>query len=854
MKQTQFDFEKRQWNTKTTNRLPRHDLYFGMPINQPWAGIPIGDGDTGSLVWMEKDGIHINIGKTDLWQDALPNTTYDDICYASGWEECHTMQKHAGEITIRFDSPFFDYMYQKAYSVRLSLADAHASLHADTSLGCIDADVFASSAAHTTVMHLQMSSHEGEAPEIRLARWGSRTLWKWYGQQKKAPELGLDGTDAVVTEKRMYIRQELNATKFCVGLAMVCDTAPRMAERKNCHEGFWLMPRGNAFDMTLYWTVQTGEDTDAAKAACDRALDEAIRTGRDALYAEHCRDWESFWNISHIGLADAYLENLYYLYLYYMNSESRGAYPPHFTSGVWGWYHDYLPWVFYFHYNMQHLYAPLDAAGHGDLGDNYYDMRRRGLDVARLYAQIAKGGKRGAFYHDVCDRYSRGADWHMNNVSCASQIGMQMYRHYSYTGDREFLQSHALPVMHAAAEYYLDILELGDDGLYHTHDTTCYEGMLLLNDTVTDKTMIRTLFAALIPHTDDEALRAKYEDVLAHLPEFETLPLALGNDWDGERFLWGVGKGRTPVGRGEVFSLGYDNDGKRYRKTFGCTTPEPENYGYDSFPDSELAPLYPSGLLGLKDRGTHLFECLQNQLYLHPFIYAHWGMLPIFLARTGMADEFLEAAHRAVNAFQHFPCGFNVENDGEFPPVGKFLNIRNTDTGSETRMRHDDFMHFDFETVPVLAQGITDALMQSHEGLIRLCPAVRCQDAVSFALFAEGGFLVQAEVDGKDYVVTVDSLRGEALYLRLPEYTDAGTLHAYRYAAGSTEAVPFVPGTTVRGREEVLDFSDLACGETVLLTSVPLDALQTYSAAPAAPNMDMKTCGIASLGLPHLLD
>lgn len=847
-----YDPKTKRSVQKTTDLLPGHDLYFGTPLHQPWAGLPLGDGDTGSLVWMERDGIHIHLGKTDLWQDALPNTTYDDVCYASGWEECHTMQKHAGEITVRFDSPLFDYMYQRAYHARLSLADAHAQLRAETPLGTVDARVFASADAHTTVMHLHLTSGEGEAPEIRLARWGSRTLWKWYGQQKKAPQLGLDGTESIVTEERMYVTQELNATNFCVGLAMVCDTVPRLSERKNSHEGFWLMPRKNEYDITLYWTVQTGASTEDAKSACDRALDSAIAAGEEALFAAHSRDWAAFWNKSYLHIADDYLENLYYLYLYYMNSESRGAYPPHFTSGVWGWYHDYLPWVFYFHYNMQHLYAPLDAAGHGELGDNYYNMRRNGLDVARLYAQIAKGGKKGAFYHDVCDRYSRGADWHMNNASCASQIGMQMYRHYRYSGDDAFLHSHALPVMHAAAEYYLDILEMGEDGRYHTHDTTCYEGNLLLNDTITDNAMIRALFSALIPHTEDRVLRDKYADVLAHLPDFETLPLTLGNDWDGERFLYGVGKGRTPVGCGEVFSMGYDNDGKRYRKTFGTTTPEPDNLGDDAFPDAELAPLYPSGVLGLKDRGTHFFTSMQNQILLHPYIYAHWGMLPIFCARMGMADEFLEASHRAIDAFQHFPCGFNVENDGEFPAVGKFLNVYNTLTDDHSKLRQDEFIHFDFETVPVIMQGLTDALLQSHEGCIRICPAVRAQDKASYALFAEGGFSVFAEVTEHSCVIAVTSLRTTPLYLELPPYLDCVKLYAY-CAAEDADFAPCRMTTIERGQVCLCDFSDLQAGETVLITSVPLEELALFAGQKSAPNNDMKQHGAAYLGLPRLL-
>ena len=298
--------------------------------------------------------------------------------------------------------------------------------------------------------------------------------------------------------------------------------------------------------------------------------------------------------------------------------------------------------------------------------------------------------------------------------------------------------------------------------------------------------------------------------------------------------------------------MGYDNNGKRYRKTFGTTDPEPDNLGDDAFPDAELAPLYPSGVLGLKDRGTHFFETLQNQNLLHPYIYAHWGMLPIFCARMGMADEFLEASHRAIEAFQHFPCGFNVENDGEFPAVGKFLNVYNTLTDDRSKLRQDAFIHFDFETVPVIMQGLTDALLQSHEGCVRICPAIRAEDSVSYSLFAEGGFSVFAEVSQDSCVIAVTSQRGNPLYLDLPPYLDRDALYAYR-AEQDADFVPCDWKIVERGQDHLLDFSDLRAGETVLVTSVPLEKLALGKGKVSVPNDDMKLHGTAYLGLPRLL-
>ena len=69
---TKFNPDAARWDLSASKRIPRHDLCFGTPVNAPTAGLPIGDGDTGTLLWFEKDGLHLHINKCDLWQDAPP--------------------------------------------------------------------------------------------------------------------------------------------------------------------------------------------------------------------------------------------------------------------------------------------------------------------------------------------------------------------------------------------------------------------------------------------------------------------------------------------------------------------------------------------------------------------------------------------------------------------------------------------------------------------------------------------------------------------------------------------------------------------------------------------------------------
>ena len=852
---TKFDINKKQWLTKTTDILPGHDLYYGTPLNKPEAGIPIGDGDMGSLVWLERDGIHINIGKSDLWQDASPGATHDDECFNGSIEEEQTRQKSGGEITVKFDHPAFDYMYQKKFQTRLSLSDASVLIDTETPLGSVSARAFASSDAKTSILRCRMTSIEGDAPVIRLARWGSRTMWRWYSQHTAKAEIGLDGTQSYVSTDRIYITQELNVTKFCLGLALVTKNPVNRTDRKNCHEATITLNREHEHDFTIYYTIRIADTVDAAKAECEKALDQAIAAGEEALFTKHKEDWETFWNVSHISLSDDYLENTYYLYLYYMNSGNRGAYPMRFMHGPWGFYHDFEPWAYYFHFNMQQLFAPLDTAGHGELAQNYYDMRRNSLDTACLFAERYKKRK-GAFFHDVTDRYGRGAGYDSDNHTPASQMAMEMWHHYKFTGDRDFLESHALPMMRAAAEYYLNLLELGEDGLYHTYDTCGYEGNYLMDDTITDLAMMRILFRTYRAFADDE-MGARIDEVMPKMTEYILTPLELEEDWDGEVITKGIGHGKRPVGDALIYAVGRNKDGSLQRKHRGSgdvSLPE----GKCLFPFIEHAPLYPSGDLGLKDRGTVLFEAMTNQMYIArepKYGGMQWQMTPIFLARMGMADELYMASHDMMDVFQAYPNGFNAEQEEPAckPPFHspQWYRPTNTDTGVRHKLCPDDFTHFSFETVPVVSKALLESLVQSHEGIIRLCPATPADHAVSFSLFAEGGFRVSAEVSSESYVITIENLLGNDCLLTLPGYANESSLHAYKCTDG--ELAPITVRKETFGRESVFALRDFAKGDTILLTSTPADELETEIPEKSAPNMQMKECGKAHLGSPALM-
>lgn len=853
---TLFNAENKKWSFSTVDRLPRHDLFFGTPWNKPTAGIPIGDGDTGSLIWLEKDGIHINIGKSDLWQDAPKGVRPGDDWFNTNNEEQHTLNKHGGEIVIKLDCPMFDYMYQKKFCQRLSLSEATIYSDNEAPFGEVHFKAFASENEKVSVISLDISENEATSPEITLKRWGSRTLWRWYWQQKFAPETGLDGTDIEIDNNFIFIKQDVTTTKFCLGIKIVSDKKIKNNERRNSHEGRITLEKSKTHSFTLYYAIRIAETTDKAKEECKKALNSTSEKALCDIFSEHKKAWADFWNKSFVSLSDDYIENHFYLFLYYMNSASKGSYPLHFIQGPWGFYHDFVPWNYYFHYNMQHLYAPLDTTGHGELAQNYYEMRRRGLDTAKLYSQKVMGRK-GAFYNDVTDRYCRGADYALENHSAGSQIAMSLYNHYKYNGDESFLREYALPVMKETVIYYLDLLKKEDDGLYHTHDTCGYEGTHLMDDTLSDLVMIKTLLPAYLPYAE-APLKEQIEDVLNNLPDFTYTEMYIDDDWDGEKVLFGHKKGEKPLENGLVYTIGRNKDGSLQRRHCGSgkeLIPE----GKCLFPYVEFSPLYPSGLLGLKDKNSVAFRVMLNQLGLMEVPLnggMHWHTMAVSFARMGKGEEMYATIRGMLDQFQAYPNGFNAE-EGEpacKPPfeVRQWYRPYNTNTNEVFMLCPDDFTHFDFETTPVISKAVTESLLQSHEGIIRLCPATPEKHNIAFSLFAEGGFTVCCEADENNIIVTVERTRSGKCFISFPDRYFENKIYSYICEKNSAFREIDIKKAVI-GNEEVFDFSDTEIGSTILLSSVTINELNPIIPEKEKPNLTMKECGKAHLGTPMLM-
>ena len=168
-------------------------------------------------------------------------------------------------------------------------------------------------------------------------------------------------------------------------------------------------------------------------------------------------------------------------------------------------------------------------------------------------------------------------------------------------------------------------------------------------------------------------------------------------------------------------------------------------------------------------------------------------MMPIYLARMGMAEELDRQIDRTISTWIAFPQGFGLYGGYE-APGGKGANTKrstrdrfikadifklagehkedvvefNLDKLKDMPDYHStlnlwNFRHFDYETLPILSGAINEMLIQSYEGKIRLFPSIMPESSLSFKLAAQGGFTVYAVYDKGEFAAVVESNLGNEL-------------------------------------------------------------------------------------------
>jgi hypothetical protein len=775
-----FNPKSAEWEIVWPGRVSQYNLAYLSPPVDPMQGIPLGNGEVGVLFWCEDSKIIAAVNKSNLWDDAAFGPFHN---WSGKEEDYSTTLRHACRIVFDFQVPVFNVMYLSDFKAELNLEDASMQLQAKSPFGGITMEAFVDHETGILFCNVNSSLNEDVPVEIAVERFGSRTYSHWYSQINRDASIGLAGSEASADEKGVMITQKLSSGTFAVGGSVIQSNGLDVDYSRRHSRRATISASGKREkNLQLAFTVTSPEDKEPV-AEVKNSLTNVAGKGLP-FYRENNREiWKSIWNRSFMDYGDDYLNNLWYLTMYYANTSQGGKYPGRFNNGLWAWSRDVQNWNFYFHWNQQQLYWPLNAAGFHELVTPYLDYRFNSLPQARKDAkEIFKAD--GAFYSDVTERRGYNSSGEKENHTPVAEIALDFWRQYQFTGDQNFLKEKALPIITEAARFFESIFEKEEDGLYHAKEGTGYEGWIKLKDGLTELVYAEALFStalnALNETGTDLPEAEKWKEILcnlAPLPTVETDEATILRSGPGFNLNHGFFKGKTVPGN-KIMAAGWGIQENKMLTVYSPVEDSTINHGLKCldgiFPSVPSSPVFPSGVIGLGQKGSELFNVMKTTALLYGPEITGWDPVPVVLARLGLAKELEIDLGRFPSRWQIYCNGWGQWGmDGEINKDAEWFFRTNTvrDVNSKEKFPIPmwPFRHMSMESMSVLATAMNESLLQSYDGVVRVFPAFPANKSGRFTLHAQGGFVVSSEIkSGEVQWIWIKSLNGNSCKLQLP--------------------------------------------------------------------------------------
>ena len=453
----------------------------------------------------------------------------------------------------------------------------------------------------------------------------------------------------------------------------------------------------------LYYTVATSDDGADVVACAKRELTEAFEIGYESLLREHKTWWHKYHKKSELTIPDKKIQRLYDIYNYHFACCSRKGFFPMALQGVWTADNDALPpWKGDYHFdtNVQITYQPFIKANRLREGEAYVDYL---FNMRPTYNKFAKEffGVNGYLIPSTSSISGKPiGGWAMYALSPTMTVwAIQVLDdYYLYTGNKKLLRSRIYPIFKEVGNALYSLMRKKNGKLYLPLSSSPEifdnkrESYLKPNSNF-DLSLLIYLYTRLRDFSKELGYNSqKYEKILSMLD-----PLAL--DEEGTLMI-------------------------------DSTQPLPESHRHFS----HVMAIYPLHLVSYNtEEGRRIIDASIAQLEkygTYRWCGFSFGMMAQIYAMAKRGDD----AYRQLKIFEDCFVGENG-----FHQNGDFKRKINVVFKNKTFTLESEFSFND---------ALQEMLMQEHEGVLELLPAIpKGWKSLSFKKFrSHEGLLVSLKL------------------------------------------------------------------------------------------------------------
>jgi hypothetical protein len=496
--------------------MAQHDLVYHMVPTLSALAMPLGDGDLGAMVWCPEK-LTVQLQKADLWDDPLPS-----------WEPSTTLEQSgpivktaeqwrllsAGRLAIDCVPSLFAEPVR--YEQRLSPYSATLHIMADSPAGSCQVTAFVAANTGVLVLRYQDQSLRTVQRRIEVSLWRQAHLFA-LGETI--------GILQALADRRYALMVRVQGREVKAGM-------------RNSHQVYLEIAPSRSCDFTLYAAVATVPRNGDPVSAVRAQLQSAMAKGYDTLLREHRQHWAAFWQKSFLRLDGGeydpfatYLENLWYLNLYYLSACARSADAPLPNGALWLSQQDRRPPpALYNGTALRTLLAPLPVANHPEIGVPIVETYHRLLPT--MAAKTSRDmGLGGAYFPERFNRFGQSfdvsSDAHNNGLYTALLL-WQLWRH---APDPFLLKERVYPLLRACVQFTLERRETVVEGDPLSDAQEDFRERAALS-----RALRALLWMSTTLDVDEEETRAQWRQALQELggdmpfdPIYELLPFSCQN-------------------------------------------------------------------------------------------------------------------------------------------------------------------------------------------------------------------------------------------------------------------------------------------------------------------------------------